>query len=80
MFLRDLLRDETKDGRVDVEKVEIDGRYTVLPRENGSDHVVAYKPEFDEIEAQPATMFPLVVEGLSQVLRANKIFAYQYFA
>jgi hypothetical protein len=80
MFLRDLLRDEAENGRIDVEKIEIYGRYTVLPGKNGSDHVVAYETEFDEIEAQPATMFALVVEGLSQVLRANKIFAYQYFA
>jgi hypothetical protein len=80
MFLRDLLRDQAEDGRIDVEEIEIDGRYAVLPRQNGSDHVVAYQSEFDEIKSQSATVFALVVEGLSQVLRANKIFAYQDFA
>ena len=70
MFLRDFLRDEADDGRIDIEEIEIDGRNAVLPRKNGSDHVVAYKTEFHQIKAEPATIFALVVEGLSQVLRA----------
>ncbi len=37
-------------------------------------------PELDEVETQPTTMFALIVESLSQVLWANKIFAYENFA
>ena len=76
MFLRDLLRDETDDGGIDFEEIEIDGRNAVLSRQHGGDHVVTDEPELHEIEAEPTTMFALVVECLSQVLRANKIFAY----
>jgi hypothetical protein len=38
------------------------------------DHVVAYQAQLYEIEAQPTAMLALVVEGLSEVLRADKIF------
>jgi hypothetical protein len=69
--LCNFLRDEADDGRIDIEEIEIDGRNAILPRQDGSDHVVAYKAEFHQIEAKAATMFALVVEGLSQVLRAN---------
>jgi hypothetical protein len=51
--------------------VLIDGRNAVLPRQDGSDHVVAYKAELHQIEAESTTVFALVIEGLSQVLRAN---------
>jgi hypothetical protein len=74
------LRDEAEDRRIDIEEIQIDGRDAVLSREYGRDHVVAYKTEFHQIEAEPATMLALVVEGLSQVLRANQIFTYQKFA
>ena len=80
MFLCDFLRDEADDGGLDVEEVQIDGRNAVLPGQHGSDHVIANEAEFDEVEAQSTTMFALVVECLSQVLRANKIFADQNFA
>ena len=80
MFLRDLLRDETEDVGIDFEKIEIDGRNAVLTRQDGGDHIVADKTELDEIEAESTTVFTLVVECLSQVLRADKIFTNQYFA
>jgi hypothetical protein len=78
--LRDLLRDETEDSGVDIEELEINGGNAIVPGKDGSDHVVADETQFDEIEAEPATVFALVVECLSQVLRANKIFAYENFA
>ena len=80
MFLSDFLGDETDDTGVDVEEFEIDGRNAVLTGQDGGDHIVTDEPELHEIEAEPATMLALVVEGLSQVLRANKIFANEYFA
>jgi hypothetical protein len=79
MLLGDFLRDETENCGVDVEEIQIDGRNAVLPGEDGSDHVVTDEAQLDQIEAQPATMFALVVECLSQVLRANQIFAYENF-
>ena len=67
MFLRDLLRDEAKDGLVDIEEVEINGGNAVLSGQHGGDHVVTDEPEFDEIEAETTTMFALVIECLSSV-------------
>ena len=80
MFLRDLLRDETENCGIDFEEIQIDGRNAVLSRQHGSDHVVTNKAELHEVKAESTTMFALVVECLSQVLRANKIFTNQYFA
>jgi hypothetical protein len=80
MLLRDFLRDEAEYSGVDIEEIEIDGGNTVLSGEHGSDHVVANEAQFDQIEGEAATMFALVVESLSQILRANKIFAYENFA
>jgi hypothetical protein len=80
MFLRNLLRNETQDGGIDTEEIEIYGGDAVLSRQYSSDHVVAYETELDQIEAEPTAVLALVVECLSQVLRANKIFAYQNFA
>jgi hypothetical protein len=80
VLLRNLLRNEAEYGGIDIEKIEIDGRNTVMPGEHGRDHVVADESELDEVEAEAATVFALVVECLSQVLRANKIFAYENFA
>ena len=51
-----------------------------MPREHGSDHVVANEAELDQVEAEAAAMFALIVESLSQALRANKILAYENFA
>jgi hypothetical protein len=80
MFLGDLLRDETYHCGIDIEEFEINGWYAVLPGQYGGDHVVTNEPELDEIEAESTTMLALVVECLSQVLRANKILANEYFA
>jgi hypothetical protein len=80
MLLCDFLRDETEHCGIDVEEIEIDGRNAVLPREHGSDHVVGDKTQFDKIGRETPTVFTLVVECHSQVLRANQIFAYENFA
>ena len=80
MFLRDLLRDETENSGIDFEEIEIDGRNAVLSRQHGGDHVVTNEAELHQIKAESTTMFALVVECLSQVLRANKIFTNQNFA
>jgi hypothetical protein len=80
MFLRDLLRDETDDCGIDIEEFEINRRNAVLPGQHGGDHIVRNEPKLHEIEAESTTVFTLVVECLSQVLRANKIFANEYFA
>jgi hypothetical protein len=68
--LCDLLRDKAQDGWVDAEEVQVDGRNAVLSGQHGGDHLVTYEPKFDEIEAETTTVLSLVVEGLSQVLRA----------
>jgi hypothetical protein len=80
VFLGHFLGDETEHGGIDIEELEIDGGNAVVPGEDGSDHVVADETEFDEIEAEAATVFALVVESLSEALRTNKIFAYENFA
>jgi hypothetical protein len=80
VLLRNVLRDEAEYAGIDAEELEVNGRDTVLPGEDGSNHVVAYETQFDQIKSEPATMFALVVECLSKILRANKIFAYQNFA
>lgn len=51
-----------------------------MPGKDSGDHVIADEAELDEIEAETATVLALVIEGLSQALGANKIFAYENFA
>jgi hypothetical protein len=80
MLLCDFLWDEAEHCGIDVEEFEIDGRNAVLPREHGSDHIVGDETQFDEIGGETPPVFTLVVECLSQVLRANQIFAYKNFA
>jgi hypothetical protein len=80
MFLCDFLRDEAKYRGFDTEEFEVNGRNAVMPGEDGGNHVIADETEFDEIKAQAATVFALVVESLAEALGANKIFAYENFA
>ena len=80
VLLHHLLGNEAQHRRIDIEQIEIDRRDAVVSGKDGSNHVVADETELDEIETEAATVLALVVESLSQALRANKIFAYENFA
>ncbi len=63
-----------------MKEVEVYRRDAVLSGKYGRDHIVAYQAQLYEIKAQPTAMLALIVEGLSQILRADKIFTDQEFA
>jgi hypothetical protein len=80
VLLCDLLRYEPKHRIVDLKEFQIDGRNTVLAREDRGDHIVTNESELNEVKAQTTAVFALIIESFSQVLRANEIFAYENFA
>ena len=78
--MSDFLWDELEDVFVDLKEVEIDGRNAILPRKNGSDHVVRNESELDEVIPQPTSVFALIVERFAEVLGTNEILPNENFA
>ena len=78
MLLCDFLWDEAEHCGIDIEEIEIDGRNAVLPRENGSDHVVGDKTQFHEIGGEAAAVFARAAKAdppayaLLAAIRANQ--------
>ena len=71
VLLRYFLRNQSEDRVVNLEEVEIDRGNAVLPREDSRNHVVGDQTQLDQVEAEPAAVFTLIIERLAQVLRAD---------
>jgi len=53
-----------------LEKLEVYGGNAVLSGQHGGDHIVRNKAQLHEVKAEPTSMFTLILERLTQVLRA----------
>ena len=51
-----------------------------MARQYGSNRVIGDQPEFDEVVAKSTAMLALIIQRLTQVLRANKVLADENFA
>jgi len=65
---------------VDLEEFQIHGRDAILPREDGSNHIVGDEPQLDKVEPQTAAVLALVIQRLTEVLRTNEILPNENFA